>query len=386
MTTGTKKIGFKFTPMRLALAAVAAVGFLLILIRLIMGIGAVTNLNDQWPWGFWIAFDDLVGVALAAGGYIVALMVYIMRRDKFYSIARSAMLTSLLGYVIVAIGLLVDSGQWYNFWKPLVSWGYGSAMFAVFWCLFVYLIIQMLEFGGNVLIKRNSALYRFFNKAMPVFLVLGVVLALLHQSTLGAIYYLMAGKLDVLWWSSMLPVFFLISSFFVGIAMIVIESNLAEKAVGHKVETTIFNRLIKISAFALVIYLILKFVDLGIAGELGNAFAFNFTGNMFLLEIVAGVIIPIIIAFTPAIRTKGGILTFSLLVVAGVLLNRFNVVFTGMADYLNAGGGSYFPSWQEFVISLGLVAFVCIAYLFIAENFDYLSHDKERKSIESGRA
>ena len=190
MTTGTKKIGFKFTPMRLALAAVAAVGFLLILIRLIMGIGAVTNLNDQWPWGFWIAFDDLVGVALAAGGYIVALMVYIMRRDKFYSIARSAMLTSLLGYVIVAIGLLVDSGQWYNFWKPLVSWGYGSAMFAVFWCLFVYLIIQMLEFGGNVLIKRNSALYRFFNKAMPVFLVLGVVLALLHQSTLGAIYYL----------------------------------------------------------------------------------------------------------------------------------------------------------------------------------------------------
>jgi Ni/Fe-hydrogenase subunit HybB-like protein len=161
MTAEHKKIGFKFTPIRLILAAVAAVGLLLILIRFIVGIGAVTNLNDQWPWGFWIAFDDLIGVALAAGGYIVALLVYIMRRDKFYHVAKSAMLTSLLGYVIVGIGLLVDSGQWYNFWKPLVSWGYGSAMFAVFWCLFVYLIIQMLEFGGNMVTKKDSGWYKF---------------------------------------------------------------------------------------------------------------------------------------------------------------------------------------------------------------------------------
>jgi Ni/Fe-hydrogenase subunit HybB-like protein len=170
MTAEHKKIGFKFTPIRLILAAVAAVGLLLILIRFIVGIGAVTNLNDQWPWGFWIAFDDLIGVALAAGGYIVALLVYVMRRDKFYSVAKSAMLTSLLGYIIVGIGILVDAGQWYNFWKPLVSWGYGSAMFAVFWCLFVYLIIQMLEFGGNMVTKKDSGWYKFFKKRCRYFL------------------------------------------------------------------------------------------------------------------------------------------------------------------------------------------------------------------------
>jgi Ni/Fe-hydrogenase subunit HybB-like protein len=213
-----------------------------------------------------------------------------------------------------------------------------------------------------------------------------VVLALFHQATLGAIYYLMAGKLDTLWWSSMLPVFFLLSSFFVGIAMIAVESSLAEKSVGHKVETSIFSRLIKIAAVVLILYLVLKIIDLAIAGEFGNAFAFDLTGNMFLLELVIGIIVPVIIAFTPAVKTKGGILSFSLLVLAGVLLNRFNVVFTGMADYLNASGGSYFPSWQEFVISFGLVALACIGYLFIVENFNVLSHHKGGKTIETGKA
>ena len=43
--------------------------------RFIYGIGAVTNMNDGYPWGIWIAYDVVVGTAFACGGYSMALLV-----------------------------------------------------------------------------------------------------------------------------------------------------------------------------------------------------------------------------------------------------------------------------------------------------------------------
>ena len=365
---------FKMTPMRWVFTSIAAVAIAVILVRFVAGLGATTNLNDQWPWGLWISFDVLLGVALAGGGYGTALIIYVLRQDKFYPIARSAMLTSLLGYIVVVLGLLIEVGQWFNFWRPYVSWGHASVLFEVFWCISCYTLIQVLEFSEVATEKVFKGAHKYLKIAMPVLLIIGITLPTLHQSSLGQLFYLMVGKVNPLWWSAFLPLFFLLSSFFVGAGMIIIESSLAGKALHHKVDISVLRGLARISGGAMIVYLIVKIVDVALRGTFANVFAFDVPSIMFLCELGFGVIIPIIIAFSSLSSTRKGLMWFGILNVGGVILNRFDVVFAGMGKYLNQYGGYYFPAWTEIIVSLGLVSLACLAYLFIAENFNIIGH------------
>lgn len=374
---------FKMTPVRLALLAISALGLTLMLYRLAFGLGSSTNLNDQWPWGLWIGFDVLTGVALAGGGYSTCLLVHVLGIKKFSPIARSAMLTSLIGYLLVMGGLFLDIGRWFNFWRPFVSWGYHSVLFEVFWCVSLYTTIQVLEFGEVATEKVQKSWHRTVKKMLPVLFIIGIILPTLHQSSLGSLYLIEVGKLYPLWWSMLLPLFFLMSSFFVGPAMVTVESMLAGRALGHKPDLGVLQSLIKIAGYIMLVYLGLKVGDLVYRGTLGLAFMGNLEGNMFLLEMVGGIIIPIIICFSPKLRNSAaGLMSFSVLVVAGVILNRMNVVFTGMAGYM---GGFYFPSLIEWTVSISLMAMGVLAYLFVVENFSILPEHHAKQAEEPVR-
>jgi len=363
-----KNWSFRMTPTRAVLMALAVIGGALMVYRLVVGLGPTTNLSDEWPWGMWIGFDVLTGVALAGGGYSTCLLVNVMGIKKFAPIARAALLTSLIGYLLVMVGLFLDIGRWFNFWRPFVSWGHTSILFEVFWCVSLYTTVQLLEFGEIATEKVGKRWHNIFKKILPVLLIVGVLLPTLHQSSLGSLYVIEVGKLYPLWWSLLLPIFFLMSSFFVGPAMVSLESLLSSRATGHKPEYNVLQSLIKIAGYMMLVYLVLKIGDLFYRGAAGLIFAGNLEGNMFLLEMIAGIIIPLIICFTPILRnSKAGLATFSVLVVAGVIINRMNVVFTGMSDYI---GGSYFPSAIEWLVSIGLVAMGVLGYLFIVENFN----------------
>ncbi|WP_347490530.1 NrfD/PsrC family molybdoenzyme membrane anchor subunit [Desulfoscipio sp. XC116] len=374
--TANNKWTFKMTPVRKVLIGLAAICLLVVGYRLAFGLGSATNLNDQWPWGLWIGFDVLTGVALAGGGYSTALIVHILHRNQFQPLARSAILTSLLGYLLVMGGLFLDIGRWFNFWRPFVSWGYHSVLFEVFWCISLYTMIQLLEFGEIATERVLKPFHRIIKKLMPVLLIIGVLLPTLHQSSLGGLYVIEVGKLHPLWWSMLLPPFFLLSSFFVGPAMISLETSLAGKAYNHEIPVSVLRSLIKIAGTVMLFYLVLKIGDLLYRNAFKWVFSGTLEGNMFLLEIVAGVIIPIIICFSSLSSTRKGLVAFGALTVFGVVLNRMNVVFTGMSKSL---GGSYFPSVMEWVVSIGLVSIGILAYMFIVENFRILEkrHDHQ---------
>lgn len=366
-------LGWKFTitPTRLVLAAIAGLSILTMLVRFVTGFGMVTNLSDEWPWGLWIAFDVLTGVALAGGGYSTALIVHILHRDKYHPIARGALLTSLLGYILVMLGLFLDIGQWFNFWRPFVSWGHASVLFEVFWCVSIYTTIQTLEFGEIVTEKIGVRLHGLFKKILPVLMIIGVIFPTLHQSSLGALFLIAPNKVYPLWWTEFLPVFFLMSSFFVGPAMIAIESSLAGSFFGHKVSTEVLKGLARISGAMMTLYLLLKVYDLVSRGVFGLMFAGNFEGNMFLLEMVLGILVPVGIVFSKWANTQTGLAVYGVLTAGGVILNRMNTVFTSMLHYSD---GAYFPSVWEFIISIGLVAIGCLCYCFIVENFNIFGH------------
>lgn len=368
---------FRMTPYRVVLLILVAVFVAVAGYRLVYGLGAATNLSDEWPWGLWIGFDVLTGVAIAGGGFSTAFIVHILHRKKYEPIARAALLTSLIGYLLVMGGLFLDIGRYYNFWRPFVYWGHHSVLFEVFWCISLYTTVQVLEFG-HIAFERIKAekIKEIFDKILPALFILGVMLPTLHQSSLGSLYVINVDRLYPTWWSMMIPLFFLISAVFVGPAMITFEGWMSAKAYGRdfKHEMPVLSSLVLVSAGLLAFYFLLKVVDLTYRGVWGYVFNGSLQGNLFILEILLGILIPLAMYLTPSIRNSvGGIVSASVLVVAGVVFNRMNVVFTGMAPAL---GGSYFPSWMEWAVTFGLVAAGVLVYCFVVENFPIFHEDQ----------
>jgi len=363
------------TSFRLLLIVLVLIAACAALYRFVYGLGSVTNLSDEWPWGLWIGFDLLCGIALAGGGFSTALIVHVLHKEKYLPIARAALLTSLIGYIIAMVSLFLDIGRWFNFWRPFFYWGFHSVLFEVFWCISLYTTVQVLEFGDIFFEKvKFPGLKKILGYFMTPLLIIGIVLPSLHQSSLGSLYIVAIDRLYPLWWSMLIPFFFVWSAFFLGPAMVTIEGTLAARAYGREPETPVFASLTKVTLWMLIIYLIVKIADLVYRGVLSMAFNGSFESNMFLIEMILFVILPIIMYVMPSVRNRlGGVLTASILVVVGVIFNRMNVVFTGMAQ---AMGGHYFPSIWEWLITAGMWSALILLYCFIVENFPILPKEE----------
>ena len=358
--------------MRLVLLGFTAIAIAIAVVRLVVGLGPVTNLSDEWPWGLWIGFDVLCGVALAGGGYGTALIVYILHNDKLKPIARATLLSSLIGYILVVVSLFFEIGRWWNFWRPFLYWGYESVLFEVFICISLYTVVQTLELCEIITEKVFRFFHKFFVVIMPFLLIVGVVLPTLHQSSLGALYLMMDGKLHELWFSPYIFLFFLLSSFYVGPAMIAVESVVSYFSYKHLTPLPVLRTLARIGGCVMLIYLILRFADLFYHGKLPLLWEGSFESNAFLLEIGVGLILPLCIVLSPLVNYRFFIILYGILAVCGVILNRMNVVITGM--WTSTGGG-YFPAPTEILLTVGLVTGGILAYMFLCENFNILGDE-----------
>ena len=226
----------------------------LILLRFIYGVGAVTNLSDQFPLGLWIGFDVMGGVALAAGGFVIAALAHILNVERFKPLARPAVLTGLLGYLAAVASLIVDLGRPYNVWRPLIHWQHHSALWEVGVCVACYTTVLLLEFLPVILERVNQisaitdrlptqAVYRFLRRYSIVFVITGVVLSTMHQSSLGSLWVLVPEKLHPLWYSIRLPILFWISAVAAGFAMTIIEATLSAQAFGRGLEKDLLQDL-----------------------------------------------------------------------------------------------------------------------------------------------
>ncbi len=371
---------FRMTWTRVVLLGVGGLFVGVALYRFLFGLGASTNLNDRWPWGMWVWWDVLTGVALAGGGYSTALLVHFLGRERFRVVERAALLTSLLGYLMVCTGLLIDLGRWYRAWHPLVfwtRWNPHSVMWELFWCVGGYTVVQIVEFlpilTERVHLPRLARAVRVIYA--PV-LVVGIILPFLHQSALGSLFVITRGTMHPLWWSMLLPLFFLVSSFFVGPAMETMETLASARV--HRWEPPIhtLTEMVGLAGWVMLAYLVLKVGDLVWRGILAEAFDGSAAGNLFLVELGVGVVVPMVVFLTPRLRGSRILLvTASALTAAGVAFNRANVLFTAMAD--PAGGASYVPHWMEVAVALGDIAVAVLVYLFIVENFPIVRAEEE---------
>jgi Ni/Fe-hydrogenase subunit HybB-like protein len=405
------------------------IGVVLTIKRFLFGLGSTTNLNDSYPWGFWIGFDILTGIALAAGGFTLTAAIYIWGNKKYHPLARPAILTALLGYIFFVIALFIDLGRGIVMWRMFLPWNWQheSVMFEVGWCVATYSTILLFEFLPSVLerFKRQDLLWLWekltplvviilitlFTYAMtssprwaaaifvitvlfellqmvgavprsrpvPILLIMaGVLLSCLHQSSLGSLFLIVPHKLNALWHTPLLPIEFLLSAIMVGPAVVVFEGIVSARLFRREPELELLSGLAKAIPILISIYLVVRVVDVAVRGAVFGAFALNPQAVMFWVELAIGSALPLALLATPEIaHTERGLFWGSLLTVAGVFIHRLNVSVIGIQAHT---WQNYSPAVSEYLISLGVVAGGLLAFRYIVRNFPVYENPVKRET------
>jgi Ni/Fe-hydrogenase subunit HybB-like protein len=353
----------------LLVAAGAYAAFL----RFSRGLGAATHLSDQFPWGLWIGFDVLCGVGLAAGGFTLAAIVHVFNIERYRPILRPAILTAFLGYLLVIVALLFDLGRPYRIWHPLIMWNPHSVMFEVAWCVTLYTTVLALEFAPTIFQRLGwIGPLRWMRIVSIPLVIAGVILSTLHQSSLGSLYLIVPNKLHPLWYTPILPLLFFVSAICVGFAMTIFESWHSSRAFGKELESGLLASMARVLAVLLLVYLILRFLDLSQRGALPRLAEPSGEARFFFLEIAFWVVAAVLL-FLPAVRARAGALyAASLLVIFGFVTNRLNVSVTGM----EAGSGvRYVPKWTEVAVTLAIVAVGFAIFRFAVQHLPVFSEN-----------
>ena len=398
------------------LFVLVVLGIVLAIYRFATGLASVTNLNQGYPWGLWIGFDILAGIALAAGGFVIAAVVHIFGGEKYHPLVRPAILTAFLGYLMFIGGLLIDLGRPWMVWDMIIFHHHESPMFEVGWCVMLYTTVLFLEFlpvlferykmsgairawmnlmplvaivllvmfawflthsgRWTVLIAAVLVIFELAIRAgairrdikVPTLLIMaGIIFSTLHQSSLGTLFLMVPHKLSMIWYSPTLPVMFFVSAVMAGLAMIIVESTLSSKFFGRGLELNLLQGIGKGLSWLILIYLAFRGIDLVVRGVGAEVLVMTPQSIAFWIEVVLGLLIPLAILLTPeGIASGRGLFWAGLMVVVGLIVNRLNVAVTGIS------GGywpTYYPAWSEIAISVGIVSLGILVYLTLCRNF-----------------
>jgi len=372
-----------FTPFNAIAAVILLTGGIVAYLRFTRGLAAVTNLSDANPWGLWIGFDVLCGVALAAGGYVLASAVYLFGMEDYRPVVRPAILTGFLGYFFVVIGLLFDLGRPWRLPYPIfvTVGGVASVMFLVAWHVFLYLTCQFVEFSPAVMEWLGWKKLREWTVKLTVgATVFGVMLSTLHQSALGALFLLAPAKLHPLWYTPLLPWFFFISSIIAGMSMVIMEGMLSHRIFNGHADSDHTSRLERITlglgkAASLVLFLYFWLKVVGLVH--GNHWDLLSTplGSWFLVEMLGFILAPCFL-FLWGVKSKNVALVrfTAVLTVIGIILNRLNVSVIAFNWDISE---RYVPRWSEIAVTIAIITLGLIAFRWIVNRMPVLKEHPE---------
>lgn len=397
----------------------AIIAVVLIIYRLLFGLGSATNLTDGYPWGLWIGIDIMAGIAMTTGGLILAVMVLVFGKEKYKPLLRPSLLTAFLGYVLEMIGLIPDLGRPWMLWTVFFNWNNTSVMFLVGWCVIFQAIVLATIFAPLVFEQfKMKVIQKYYDKMVPwvsVFLisffvylisssflwtivtfvlfavlwfvfkslvqngillllsVIGIVISISHQIALGALFTLVPEKLAGLWYSPLLQVYFLVTAVVIGLAMIIFESTLSSKAFKFNPETHLLRGVVNILPWMLLISIVLRVITLN--DQTGFNFGNAASGTQifsFFLEVIIGLILPFILLLLPGVRNSAkSVFNVACMVIFGVLLNRMNVAWIGI-DVV--GYKHYVPFIFEIFITIGIFSIGLLLFYNISRRYPIFNH------------
>ncbi len=365
--------GRLFTPTFIVLLALVGIAAIVVLQRLIFGLAAVTNLSDGYPWGIWIAIDLIIGTALGCGGFVTAFLVYILNRGQYHPMVRAALMTSLFGYSLGGLAVMFDLGRWWQGYNIMLPWLFNtnSVLLETALCIFCYILVLLVEFAPAFLERfglRESR--RRLNRVLFIFTGLGVLLPMMHQSSMGTVVILLGYKLSPLWQSQLLTVLFLVTAVTMGIGIVMFESLLSSVAFKRPFEMSILEGLAGIAASTVLAFLLLRIFDLfrlaaWPARLRGRRQVRCSSGSRCSLGAAA---VALLMPKSGRGNPRNLFLGSSAVLLNGALY-RLNCYLVG---YDPGNGWTYFPSIGEILVTLGIFAMHVVLYLIFVKHLPVL--------------
>jgi Ni/Fe-hydrogenase subunit HybB-like protein len=348
----------------------------ILMVRFLFGLGAVTALNDGYPWGIWIAVDVVIGSAFACGGFSVAMLVYIFNKGEYHPLVRPALLASLFGYTLAGAGVIFDLGRWWNVWNMYwpTSINPNSVMFEVAVCITLYIVVMWVEFSPVVFEKlgKNEA-RRKVGRAMFFVIALGTVLPMMHQSSLGTLLVVLGGQVHPLWQTPVLPLLYLLSAITMGYAVVLFESCVASSAYRRKIEMHMLTPMAKIMLGVLAVFIVVRLADVLVRGALPRAFEPSVQALMFWLETACFIAPLILIGAESNRRNPARLFLAGILLMLGGALMRLNGFLIG---YETGGDFNYFPTLAEVLVTAGMFGIEVLGYIIITRRFPVLPREE----------
>jgi Ni/Fe-hydrogenase subunit HybB-like protein len=359
---------------------------------------AITNLTDLVPWGLWIAID-LSAIALGAGAFMLSAAVYLLGLKQFQPVARPAVFIGLICYSVAMIMLLMDIGRPDRFWHGFVFWNPHSPLWEVTMCVGLYFTVLTLEVlpivGQADWVKERfpaiSSRLMHVHHYAPVLVVAGLVLSMLHQSSLGATYGVLQAR--PIWYRPGLAVLFIVSAMTAGPSLTVLASRVAARLSSQaNVNEELLDKITIFIGWALVAYLYLRFWDAfsmiysyeparneGLQMLTMGSLSFNFWFG----EILLGIVIPMIILLHSRLRSRRSLQMLALLlVVCGLVAYRWDtnlvgqlVVFSTQVQGITPQYTTYTPSLIEITVGAGVIAYAMLAFTLGVRYLRIVDHE-----------
>ena len=364
----------------MVLLAIAGLGAIVAAYRFVNGIGSVTNLSNGYPWGVWIAIDVVVGTAIGCGGYAVGLLVYILNKGKYHPLVRPAVLTSLLGYGLAVIAVVIDLGRFWALWKvPIYVWRWShSPQLEVALCVAAYTLVLLIEMSPALFEKLRmgpaSGTRRFAESALRLveknfvwLLALGLLLPTMHQSSLGTMMLLPGPKVHPLWFTPWLPLLFLVNAIIMGLAVVTLESTYSARAFGRPRQTAMLASLLHVAAWVSLGWVAFRLVVVALSGKLGylaSGYGAAFLAEVGVLAVGGALLLSARRRGQPVWQARA-----AMLLLLGGILHRIN---TYLVAFRPGEHFSYFPAVPELLITFGIIAAEVAIYIAVVKTLPIL--------------
>ncbi|GAB4290252.1 MAG: Ni/Fe-hydrogenase cytochrome b subunit [Roseovarius sp.] len=362
------------TPLSLVLVFLSAVAFYFIGVRLIHGLGAVTNINPGYPWGIWVVFDVVIGTAFGCGGFAMALLIYVLNRGALHPLMRPALLGGLFGYTLAGFAVMFDLGRWWQVYNMFLPWhmNFTSVMLEIGLCVAAYVTVLWLEFWPAIFERLGwTRLRDLMGRIMWLLIALGVVLPSMHQSSLGTALIPLGHKLSDLYQTAWLPLLFVVSALAMGYAVVVFEATLVTRSFGLPDEHALLVRVGRVVGWIVLAWLAFRFAELAWRGALGAAFGGHRVVPWFWAETLLALAAAGLFLSPAAQASARATFLGAVALLAFGSLYRVDAYLVGYTPAVE--GYRYFPSVPELMVTIGIVAFEILLYLVFIKIFPVLS-------------
>jgi len=361
----------------------------------------VTYLNNNYPFGLWIA-ADLGIIALGAGAFFTGFLRYIVKIDELKHIVNFAVIIGVVCYAAAQGILGVDIGQplrgWFIFWHANVH----SMLTEVAFCITCYFMVLCIEYLPLILENRQINRLGFFHgmahhlhEAMPTIAAIGVFLSFFHQGSRGGVPGVLYGRPFafregfLVWpWTFFL---FILSAIACGPCFTILITRITEGFARKRlVKRNVIDILAKISGRLLALYLVLKTIDtvywVAVANKAGAPFS-SFYANppygYWVLVTELGIlgVIPAIILLSSKLRQYENVLILAcILNCAGIFMNRWIMTVQSLAVPVMSFDKfvSYHSNWVEYASTF---MFVWAGAIVISISYRYLPIFPQEKEL-----